>query len=54
LSDNPRSAGLIQHAAARWAFAAWVVVVLTLFFAQFEQYWNRLLQIVRGTLPGVA
>jgi hypothetical protein len=39
---------------ARWALAAWVVLVLGLYFAQFEQYWNRLLQIVRGALTGVA
>ena len=53
LSVSPRSRGLIQYAAARWAFAVWVMLVLALFFAQFGQYWNRLMQIVRGALPGV-
>ena len=54
LSDSPRSGGLITYAAARWVFAVWVILVLALYFAQFEQYWNRLVQIVRGALPGVA
>jgi hypothetical protein len=54
LSDSPRSGGLIEHALARWAFAVWVLVVLMLFFAQFDLYWARLLQILRGAIPGVA
>jgi hypothetical protein len=45
---------LIQLALSRWAFAGWVLLVLVLYFAQFDLYWNRLLQIVRGALPGVA
>jgi hypothetical protein len=45
---------MIQHALSQWAFAAWVVLVLVLYFAQFNEYWNRLVEIVRGAVPGVA
>jgi hypothetical protein len=38
----------------RWAFVAWVILVLALYFLQFGQYWNRFVQIVRGALPGVS
>jgi hypothetical protein len=51
---SPRSGGLIQKPAAQWAFAAWVILVLALYFAQFDAYWNRLLQIVGGALVVVS